>query len=35
MLSTQTGAAFGIALMLVVVFAVWARTGLARAERAG
>jgi ABC-2 type transport system permease protein len=32
---TQTGAAFGIALTLVLLFAVWARTGLARAERAG
>jgi ABC-2 type transport system permease protein len=27
--------AFGIAAALVAVFAVWARTGLARAERAG
>jgi len=32
---TQVGAAFGTALLLLVVFAVWARTGLANAERAG
>jgi ABC-2 type transport system permease protein len=30
---TQVAAAFGIALAMLVVFAVWARTGLARAER--
>lgn len=32
---TQVAAAFSIALALLAVFAVWARTGLARAERAG
>jgi ABC-2 type transport system permease protein len=32
---TQVAAAFGVAASLVVFFAVWARTGLARAERAG
>jgi ABC-2 type transport system permease protein len=32
---TQVGAAFGAAAVMLVVFAVWARTGLARAERAG
>jgi ABC-2 type transport system permease protein len=32
---TQVGAAFGGALALVVFFAVWARLGLRRAERAG
>jgi ABC-2 type transport system permease protein len=32
---TQVGAAFGIALALVAVFSVWARRGLARAERTG
>jgi ABC-2 type transport system permease protein len=32
---TQVGTAFALALGLVVVFAVWARTGLARAERSG
>ena len=32
---TQVAAAFSIAVALLVVFAVWARTGLARAERAG
>jgi ABC-type multidrug transport system permease subunit len=32
---TQVASAFGIAALLVAVFAVWARTGLARAERAG
>jgi len=31
----QVVTAFGIAMALVAVFAVWARTGLARAERAG
>ena len=32
---TQVAAAFSLALVMLVVFAVWARTGLARAERAG
>jgi ABC-2 type transport system permease protein len=32
---TQVAAAFGLSAALVLVFAVWARTGLARAERAG
>jgi ABC-2 type transport system permease protein len=32
---TQVAAAFSIAASLLVVFAVWARTGLANAERAG
>jgi ABC-2 type transport system permease protein len=32
---TQVGAAFGLAAIMLLVFAVWARTGLARAERAG
>ena len=32
---TQVGAAFGAAAVMLVVFALWARTGLARAERAG
>jgi ABC-2 type transport system permease protein len=32
---TQRLAAFSIAAGLLLVFAVWARTGLARAERAG
>jgi ABC-2 type transport system permease protein len=32
---TQMAAAFGVSAALVVFFAVWARTGLARAERAG
>lgn len=32
---TQVAAAFGVAAVLVVVFGFWARTGLARAERAG
>jgi ABC-2 type transport system permease protein len=32
---TQVASAFGIAAVLVAVFAVWARTGLTRAERAG
>jgi ABC-2 type transport system permease protein len=32
---TQVGAAFGVSAVLVTVFAVWARTGLRRAERAG
>lgn len=32
---TQRAAAFGVSAALVVVFAFWARTGLARAERAG
>ncbi len=32
---TQTAAAFSIALGLLLFFAVWARTGLSRAERAG
>jgi ABC-2 type transport system permease protein len=32
---TQVGMAFGLATVLLAVFAVWARTGLARAERAG
>jgi ABC-type multidrug transport system permease subunit len=32
---TQVGAGFALALALAAVFAVWARTGLARAERAG
>jgi ABC-2 type transport system permease protein len=32
---TQVATAFGLAAALVAVFAVWARTGLARAERAG
>ena len=32
---TQVGAAFALAAALLVVFAVWARTGLARAENAG
>jgi ABC-2 type transport system permease protein len=32
---TQVATAFALALALVVVFAIWARTGLARAERAG
>jgi len=27
--------AFGVALLLLAAFAVWARTGLSRAERAG
>jgi ABC-2 type transport system permease protein len=31
----QLAAAFGFALLLLAVFAVWARTGLSRAERAG
>jgi len=31
----QVSAAFGVALLLLAVFAVWARTGLSRAERAG
>jgi ABC-2 type transport system permease protein len=30
---TQVAAAFGIALAMLAFFAVWARTGLARAER--
>jgi ABC-2 type transport system permease protein len=32
---TQVAAAFGLSAAMVLVFAVWARTGLARAERAG
>jgi ABC-2 type transport system permease protein len=32
---TQVAAAFGLAALLLCVFAVWARTGLARAERSG
>jgi ABC-2 type transport system permease protein len=32
---TQVATAFGASAALVVVFALWARTGLARAERAG
>jgi ABC-2 type transport system permease protein len=32
---TQVATSFGVAAALAVVFAVWARTGLARAERAG
>ena len=32
---TQVVAAFGVATALLVVFAIWARTGLARAEHAG
>jgi ABC-2 type transport system permease protein len=32
---TEVATAFGVAGALVVVFALWARTGLARAERAG
>ena len=32
---TQVGIAFGLASLLVAVFAVWARTGLQNAERAG
>jgi ABC-2 type transport system permease protein len=32
---TQVGAAFAVSAVMLVVFAVWARTGLARAERAG
>jgi ABC-2 type transport system permease protein len=32
---TQVAASFGVAAALVVTFAIWARTGLARAERAG
>ena len=32
---TQLAAAFGTAAILLAVFTVWARTGLARAERAG
>jgi ABC-2 type transport system permease protein len=32
---TQVGPAFGISVLLLVVFALWARTGLARAEKAG
>ena len=32
---TQVAAAFSIAAAMLVFFAVWARTGLARAERAG
>jgi ABC-2 type transport system permease protein len=32
---TGVAAAFGVSSLLVAVFAVWARTGLARAERAG
>ena len=32
---TQVGAAFALAAVLLVVFALWARTGLARAENAG
>ncbi len=32
---TRVAAGFGLALALAAVFAVWARTGLARAERAG
>jgi ABC-2 type transport system permease protein len=32
---TQVLAAFGVAAALLVVFAVWARTGLSRAEQAG
>jgi len=32
---TQVATAFGLAAALVAVFAVWARTGLRRAERAG
>jgi ABC-2 type transport system permease protein len=32
---TQVGAAFGVSAGLVALFAVWARTGLRRAERAG
>src|SRR5439155_1373068 len=30
---TQVAAAFGIAIAMLAVFAIWARTGLARAER--
>jgi ABC-2 type transport system permease protein len=32
---TQVATAFGVAAALVAVFALWARTGLSRAERAG
>jgi ABC-2 type transport system permease protein len=32
---TQVAAAFSIAFAMLVLFAIWARTGLARAERAG
>jgi ABC-2 type transport system permease protein len=32
---TEVASSFGVATALLVVFAVWARTGLARAERAG
>jgi hypothetical protein len=32
---TEVAAAFAIALALLAVFGAWARTGLARAERAG
>jgi ABC-type multidrug transport system permease subunit len=32
---TQVAMSFGVGAVLLVVFAVWARTGLARAERAG
>jgi ABC-2 type transport system permease protein len=32
---TEVATAFGVAAALVVAFAIWARTGLARAERAG
>ena len=32
---TEVGMAFGLAVALLAVFAVWARTGLANAERAG
>jgi ABC-2 type transport system permease protein len=32
---TQVAMSFGVAAALLVVFAAWARTGLARAERAG
>jgi ABC-2 type transport system permease protein len=32
---TQVGTAFGVAAALLVLFGVWARLGLRRAERAG